>query len=135
MNGYSMALTSTIPKSCGREIWESGKMRNFCDISVHEKSGFSSRTKGRCNYPRMTQCKPTRQTVVVQFKLHHYHFMKSFYPFQGDSGGTTGDNGADLAMSTSYQMVQGILETDPNMGSAWAVAAANAAEFGVKTTA
>lgn len=51
------------------------------------------------------------------------------------SGGTAGDNGSDLVMSTSYQMVEGILESDPNTGSAWTISAVNAAEFGIKTTA
>jgi hypothetical protein len=52
------------------------------------------------------------------------------------SGGTTADNGADLALPlNTYAAYQAIFETDPNSGVAWTVSGVNAAEFGIKTTA
>lgn len=51
------------------------------------------------------------------------------------SGGVVGASGSDLPLLTNYQYVQGMLDTDPNTGVAWTVAAVNAAEFGIKTTA
>jgi hypothetical protein len=51
------------------------------------------------------------------------------------SSGTAADNGADFAQATSYADFQGIFETDPNTSAAWTVAAVNAAEYGIKTTA
>lgn len=51
------------------------------------------------------------------------------------SGATVADNGTDFPMPQGYDYFQGIFETDPNTGSAWTVAAVNAAEFGVKVTA
>jgi hypothetical protein len=51
------------------------------------------------------------------------------------SGGTTADSGTDFPLSFGYADLQGIFETDPHTSSPWTVAAVNAAEFGVKTTA
>jgi hypothetical protein len=50
------------------------------------------------------------------------------------SGATVGDNGADIALSTTYQSYNAIFETDPNTSAAWTPTALNAAEFGIKTT-
>lgn len=50
------------------------------------------------------------------------------------SGSTLGDNGSDLALSTTYQYLLAFLESDPNTGVAWTGSGVNAAEFGVKTT-
>jgi len=50
------------------------------------------------------------------------------------SGVTTGA-GTDLGLSTSYQRGRDIFTTDPNTAGAWAVAAANAAQAGVRRTA
>lgn len=49
------------------------------------------------------------------------------------SGGTTGDSGADIPLSTNYEYTFGLFEVDPNTGVAWLVAAVNAAQFGIKT--
>jgi hypothetical protein len=51
------------------------------------------------------------------------------------SGGTVGDNGTDLPLSTTYGVLSGVFEADPNTSAAWTVSNANAAEFGVKVTA
>jgi hypothetical protein len=49
------------------------------------------------------------------------------------SGATVADSGTDLGLSTSYQYLIGLFETDPNTSAAWTVSGVNAAEFGVKT--
>jgi hypothetical protein len=51
------------------------------------------------------------------------------------SGATTGDNGADLVQSSTYQNFSAVFEADPNTGAAWGVGALNAAEFGVNLRA
>jgi hypothetical protein len=50
------------------------------------------------------------------------------------SGGTDG-NGATRTLGTSYQVYADIYPNDPNTGSAWAVAAVNAAQLGVEVIA
>jgi hypothetical protein len=50
------------------------------------------------------------------------------------SGGTLGTIGTDVALGTNYQYLFCQSTTDPNTGSAWTLAAVNAAEFGVKIT-
>lgn len=46
---------------------------------------------------------------------------------------STGYNGSTVALSTSYQAITQILETDPNTTAAWTPAGVNAAEFGVES--
>lgn len=48
--------------------------------------------------------------------------------------GTEVDNGADLALTTSYVYQMSIFETDPGGGS-WSLADVNSAEFGMKVAA
>jgi hypothetical protein len=50
------------------------------------------------------------------------------------SGATLADNGADVALSTSFADLQGIFETDSNTSAAWTVANVKAAEFGQMVT-
>lgn len=42
------------------------------------------------------------------------------------SGASTGETG-DLALNTTYRVLQGVIETDPNTAAAWTIAAVNAA--------
>lgn len=51
-----------------------------------------------------------------------------------NSAGTQVNNGADLYMSTTYQMYSMVLESDPHTGAPWTATAVNAADFGVKVT-
>jgi hypothetical protein len=51
------------------------------------------------------------------------------------SGATVADNGTDTPLAGAYAYAYGLFETDPATGAAWTIAAVNAAEFGVKTTA
>lgn len=50
------------------------------------------------------------------------------------SGGTLGTTGTDVAPGSNYAYLMLQSLTDPNTGSAWTLAAVNAAEFGVKIT-
>jgi hypothetical protein len=51
------------------------------------------------------------------------------------SGATVSDSGTDQPLSTSYQYLMGLFETDPNTAVAWTMVNIQAAEFGVKVTA
>lgn len=50
------------------------------------------------------------------------------------SGSTVGNSGTDVAPGTNYAYLMLQFINDPNTGSAWTLAAVNAAEFGVKIT-
>lgn len=129
--GWNSIIGSTTSDVNGNVIWTCAG-----PLSTFEDTYLTDATPGdieRFTYPSITAANVAAVCVTTRIRKDD----AAVRSVQGAtlSGGTTGASGTDLVLTTSYQIMQGIFETDPHTGSAWTQSGVNSAEFGLKTTA